>query len=745
MSGAGFASPDPRAGAANPAVTGLASPSAAPQAAAARSHERVSRILHGGEMGGFRAISDVAGCLMPLLSALGWYGDHRHLSEALPHFADTLDIEDLRSVLANLNYTTRPHRLRLRDLDPRLAPCLFLPDDGPAMVVLGGEAGKFTVFNGESSTIAEIDPRKLRGTAYFITEEDTAADSQPLAVGGTKWFQAVARRFRGLVLQMLGVTFVTSALALVVPLFTMTVYDRVISSRSEEMLLYLVGGVAFALAADMALRVVRARILAYIGARIDMILGAAAFKQILHLPIMMTERASIGAQLSRIKQFEAVREFFTGPLAGVFLELPFVVVFIAVIAVIAGPLAWIPIVLIAVFVLAGLLIVPSMRRAVTASGEGRAQRQGLLIETLSHFRAIKSSAAEPVWCNRFRDVSARTAMANFRTTQVSVFVQTLAQTLMLAAGIATIGLGTLRVLEGAMTIGALVACMALIWRVLSPLQIGFLSMTRLEQVKLGLRQLNQLMALKPEREPGKMAGQHRTFKGEIVFNRVSLRYAPNAEPALLGVELEVEQGEIVAVTGPSSSGKSSLLKLTAGLYQPQAGAVLIDGIDIRQLDIGELRNAIAYVPQTCHLFHGTIAQNLRLSNPTATDAALSQAVLDAGLLDEVLALPDGLETRLTDQLQHQLPLGFKQRLMLARAYVKDAPIYLMDEPAANLDDDGDNALRRKLQQLRGRATVLVITHRPSHMRLADRVVYLSGGRLLAAGTPDVILPKLQSA
>ena len=511
------------------------------------------------------------------------------------------------------------------------------------------------------------------------------------------------------------------------------------------MLLYLVVGVAFALAADMALRVIRARILAYIGARIDMILGAAAFKQILHLPIMMTERASIGAQLSRIKQFEAVREFFTGPLAGVFLELPFVVVFVSVIAIIAGPLAWIPVVLIVVFVLAGLLVVPTMRRVVAASGDNRAQRQGLLIETLSNFGAIKASAAEPVWRDRFREVSARTAIANFHTTQVSVFVQTLAQTLMLAAGIATIGLGTLRVLDGSMTIGALVACMALIWRVLSPLQVGFLSLTRLEQVKLGLRQLNQLMSLKPEREPGKMTGQHRTLNGEVVFSRVSLRYAPNAEPALLGVELGIKPGEIVAITGPSSSGKSSLLKLTAGLYRAQAGAVLIDGIDIRQLDVGELRNAIAFVPQSCHLFHGTIAQNLRLSNPTASDAALSQAVLDAGLLEDILALPEGLETRLTDQLQRQLPLGFKQRLMLARAYVKDAPIYLMDEPAANLDEEGDTALRRKLQQLRGRATVLVITHRPSHMRLADRVVYLKGGRLLAAGTPDDILPKLQSA
>lgn len=707
--------------------------------------ERLGRIMRSGELGEFRAISDAAACLMPLLSALGWEGDPRRLAEALPHFADTLDIPALRGVLANLNFVSRPTRLHLKDLDPRLLPCLFVSDAGSTMVLLRRDGGRVTIFCGQSSSIQELPVKGVRGTAYIVTPAEDGAAQRAANRDTEAWFDTVARRFRALVVKMFGITFVTSLLALAVPLFTMTVYDRVIAAQSREMLVYLAVGVVFALGVDLILRIIRARILAYVGARIDMILGAAAFQQIMHLPVIMTERATIGAQVSRLKQFEAVREFFIGPLAGVFLELPFVVLFIAVIAIIAGPLAWIPVILVCVFALTGAFVVPAMRRSVAESGEARATRQNFLIELLSNLRTVKTAAAEAVWSQRYRDISARSAMAGFRTTQISVLVQTLAQLFMLGAGIATIGMGTLLVLKGDITIGALVACMALVWRVLSPLQIGFLSLTRLEQVKLGLRQVNQLMRLKTEREPGSVASHHRTLNGQLSFQRVSLRYAPNAEPALLGVELDVEPGEIVAITGPNSSGKSTLLKLAAGLYQAQAGAVLIDGIDIRQLDVAELRNSIAYVPQVCHLFHGTIAQNLRLASPTATDAELSQAALDAGLLEDILALPDGFDTRLTDQLQRHLPGGFKQRLLLARAYVKDAPIYLLDEPAANLDDDGDAALRRKLQQLRGRATVIVITHRPSHMRLADRVAYIQGGRVLVAGSPDVILPKLPTS
>ena len=702
---------------------------------------QLGSIVTSGELGGFRAVSDIAACLMPLLSALGWHGQNRQLAEALPHFADSLDIQDLRQVLGNLKYESDEVRLALGEIDPRLAPCLFVPDQGAAFVVLGLEQAEVTIFNSQTLTIDSLDPHGIRGTAYFFKRLEEPAPTVARSTNDA-WFESVARRFRGLALRMLGVTLITSLLALVVPLFIMTLYDKVVPSRSEEMLFYLAGGIGFAILFEFALRVIRSRTLAYVGGRIDLILGGAAFQQVLHLPIQMTERAPIGAQVSRLKQFESIREFFTGPLANVMLELPFAIIFVAVIAIIAGPLAWIPVALLAVFALIALVTVPAMRRSIARSGDARSQKQNFLIELLSNLRTIKTCAAEPTWSQRYRELAARCALENFRTSQLSSTVQTLAQTLMMAAGIATVGLGTLRVLSGDMSVGAMIATMALIWRVLAPIQVGFLSLSRLEQLKLGLRQINQLMALKPEREPGRVLERPRTLKVEVAFRHVSIRYSPNSEPALLGVDLDIEPGEIVAITGPSSAGKSTLLKLMAGLYQPQAGALLIDGMDIRQLDLGELRDSVAYMPQRCHLFHGTVAQNLRLANPTASDEALSQAVQDAGLLDDILDLPEGFDTRITDQLQAQLPGGFKQRLMLARAFVKDVPIFLLDEPGNNLDSEGDAALMRKLQSLHGKATVILTTHRPSHMRLADRVVYLQGGRLLGAGPPDEILPKI---
>ena len=211
---------------------------------------------------------------------------------------------------------------------------------------------------------------------------------------------------------------------------------------------------------------------------------------------------------------------------------------------------------------------------------------------------------------------------------------------------------------------------------------------------------------------------------------------------MLGVDLRAEPGELVAITGPNGAGKSTLLKLVAGLYQCQAGAVLIDGMDLRQIDPGELRSAIASVPQSCDLFHGTIAQNLRLANPTASDKALISAAHNAMILEEILALPGGFETRLTDRLQRQLSNGFKQGLMLARAYVKDSLIYLLDEPGNHLDEGGDRALMDQLETLRGHATVFIVTHRPSHLRMADRVVVMEAGRIVLNGPPGEVLPQL---
>ena len=686
--------------------------------------------------------SDIAACLIPLLTVMGWRGEPRHVAEALPHFHKINDMGRLSSALAKLNYVTHRQALRLSELDPRLMPCLFVPQGGASLVVLKKEGERYTVFNGIDSTIQEISGGDLRGVAYFIRPDEGTSESLKGAARVGRWCEKVAESFKGLVIQMLGITFLTNLLALAVPLFIMAIYDKVISSGSRETLYFFLAGVVLALLADAGLRMVRARVLAYLAGRIDMIIGASTFQQISHLSVSMTEQASMGAQIARLRQFESIREFFSGPLAGVFLDLPFAVLFILVIAILAGPVAFVPISLVGVFALLGWFSLPALRRTVHEANEVRSRRESFLIEMLSELRTIKTSAAEETWSRRHRELSAVSALANFKMNQASMLVQTVAQSIMLAGGIGTLCIGTLMALEGEITVGALIASMALTWRVLSPMQMGFLSFSRIEQIKQGLQQINNLMRHPVERDPICIAERHRSFDGQIDFRRVSLRYLARAEPAVFGVSVPIEPGELVVITGPNGSGKSTLIKLLAGLYEAQSGAVLIDGIDVRQLDKDELRGSIAYVPQTCDLFHGTIAQNLRLANPVASDSDLARAAQETGLMADILEMPEGFETRLTDELQQQMPSGIKQRLLLARAYVKGASIYLMDEPGNNLDSEGDAKLMRKLQDLKGRATTLVITHRPSHMRIADKVLYLEGGRLMMAGPPEQVLPQI---
>ena len=280
------------------------------------------------------------------------------------------------------------------------------------------------------------------------------------------------------------------------------------------------------------------------------------------------------------------------------------------------------------------------------------------------------------------------------------------------------------------------------WRVLAPRQLAFRSATRLGQVRTGSRQINQLMQLTPERDPNRPVTQQRIFHGAVKFDRVSVRYNANANPALLGVSFAIEPGEILAITGPSGSGKSTILKLVAGLVQLQAGNVMVDGLDIRQLDPGELRRSIAYVPQRRVLFHGTVAQNLRFADPTASDEVIEQACRDADVLDEINAMAQGMDTRFGDHNIGKLPGGFQQLMVLARAYVRRAPLLLLDEPASNLDNDGDAALMKMLKKLRGLTTIIMVTHRPSHMRLADRRMYLDRGRVMLSGPPEDVIARM---
>ncbi|MBF0626329.1 MAG: peptidase domain-containing ABC transporter [Magnetococcales bacterium] len=698
-------------------------------------HPRVSGIL-----AEFSRLSDFGACLIPLLHALGYRGDLRHVAEALPHFASSLDLTAFRNVMGNLTYRSHELRLDLADIDPRLTPCLFVPDQRGALVLYESRDDLLIVFDGETGQVGRLPPMRLAGTAYFFDPIDV--EGLRLTQARVGWFRMTAGRFRRLLYYIIALTFAITLLQVVTPLYVMAVYDRVVGSGSLRTLAFLVGAAGLGLGFDWFLRKMRAKMLMFVGARMDAIVGNAIFLRILSMQPSFTERAPIGSQIARIKDFDTVREFFTGPLALVFFELPFTVVFLIVIAALAGPLALLPGVSALLFVLLWVVMTPLVENEEAQSRRARARKQEFTVEALNKIRALKYMAAEQSWFARYRELSATAAMANFRTSLINAAVNTIANVLVIGSGLGTIGIGVLRVLAGDMTVGGLVATMVLVWRVLSPLQSLFLAMTRLEQIKSSVRQIDGLMNVQPEFNEHAPIEPVKRFKGAISFVRVSLRYAPDAEPALMGVQFDIKPGQVVVIVGSNGSGKSTIIKLIAGMYIPQAGSIRIDDLDIRQMNPIELRHAISYVPQTCDLFYGTVAQNLRLAHATATQEDLEQACAMAEVLKEIQALPEGFETRIGDARAGQLASGTIQKLSLARAYLQPSTIYLFDEPASSLDWEADQAFQRAVQKLRGANTIVIVTHRPSHMKMADQIFFLDQGYLRLAGPPAEVLDRI---
>lgn len=704
--------------------------------------DQFDHALTTGQIGSFNAESSYAACLLPLLQALGWRGQTRFLFEALPHFADTLTLIELRNTLAKLHFKTDPvDNVDLNTIDSRLFPCLYTNKNGKPYVLLSKDEDEIRVFDSELKTEINLDPDEMEGTAYFIstkhaTQTNKKTDEQP----NESWISDLFLRFKKEIKELLWMTLLLNVFALLVPLFIMTVYDQVIPSRSATTLLYLTGGVAFAIACEIAIRMHRSKFVAYIGARVENIVATATFEKLLSLPSIMTESAPIGTQVSRLKEFDVIKGLFSSTLVNVVLELPFVIIFIAVIAALGGMLAFIPVVMLIIFAIIAAIMIPATKRRVTKSTKARAQRHGFLVETLTNLRTIKQTASEEPWLERYRDLSADTAYAQFKSAQVSFLLQSLAQAIMMGSGVATIGFGVIKVIEGEMTIGAMIATMALIWRVLSPLQNLFLTLTRLEYTLSSVKQINSLMKLKTEVNPNPDNLSQREFSGHILMDRVSFRYRQGSEPALLGTSFEVLPNEMMAIIGANASGKSTILKVILAMYQNQAGQVIIDGMDIRQINPVVLRQNIAYVPQESRFFHGTIAQNLRLSHPTATDEELNDACDLANLTDDIAQLPEGLETRIGDHTVHGMPSGFKQRLSLARAFLKKAPIILLDEPGQTLDFEADKAFIDSLKKLKGTCTIIMVSHRPSHVKLCDKVLSMENGMVVNLGTPDDFYP-----
>jgi ATP-binding cassette subfamily C protein/ATP-binding cassette subfamily C protein LapB len=683
------------------------------------------------------AQSDLTRCMAALLAVSGWKGSPKDMLYALPHAVTSPDLTDIRNALALLGYPTRIVAPAGERLDPRRLPALLAPARGPVSLLYCDALGQVLRLDGSSGRVFTHADRRLKGRLYAVAEA-------PLPVRGS-WVVHVLRRFSPEVRTLLGCSLLIALLGLGAPIFVMTVFDSVVGARSEGVLPLLLAGALGAVAAEATLRTLRQRMLSRIGERLDWLISTGVFAQLMGLPVALIDGAGRAAQVSRIRDFAAIRDFLTGAFAVAVLDLPMSLLVLALLALLGGWIVVVPTVAIAGFALLFFATRGRVERTSTAAAQAVQARDSLALEALEAQRTLKLGGAERRWAERYAEASAHAALTSAEAATAGGAAMMLAQTLVTASALGAATLGVLAVLAGEMSAGALIAGMMLIWRVLGPLQMGFVMLLRWRQTHLSIRQVDGMMTLATERSPPGAARRAAPLRGAIQFQRVVLRYPGRSEAVLSGVSFDVRHGEVVALTGPEGAGKSSILKLVAGLYAPQSGAVRVDRHDTRAYDVAVLRRAMAWVPQSPDLIYGSIAQNLRLARPDASDDALRDAARTAHVLDAIEALPQGFATRISDNDADALPRSLLVRLTLARALICEAPILLLDEAVAGLDDEAADALAALIVARRGDATILMVSHRPSHIRLADRVFRVANGQVETKPTSPTPNPTTPAA
>lgn len=682
----------------------------------------------------FKIRTDLSSCLPVLLKQINARASAREIAEALPDRSERLDLAGFQNAMAQLGYKANKIRCRLGEIDSRSLPCLFLPDRGLGFVALELYGQQMRKSSDQFEEIELEDDLTITGEAYFYELVQVNSSEN------RSWVFRTMLRFTPLISQAMLSALVTGLVVMAGPLFMMAVYSTIIPSGAIDTLFYLAAGSVLSLASAYFFMRQRAHILSYIAGRIDYLFGTAILEKILRMPPALTERGSVGSQLSRLQSFEAIRDLFNGPIASSILEMPATLILLTVLSIINPVALVIFTVMAATYALLYWCFAVPTRDRVTELSRAVSKRNQFLVEMISKMRTVRECGAQGLWYVRFRDISASATMASFHAEKLSMLLVGISYFVMMISALSIVVVTVPLVFSQTVTSGALIASMMLMWRVLTPIQTFFTNMSRIERVRTSVRQVDSLMKISGEPDHAASSMINRDLRGQIEFSRVSFRYSMNADPALIGLELKIAPGEMVAISGPNGGGKSTVLKMILQMYQPQAGSILIDNIDIRQLVPIELRRMIGYAPQDVQLFKTTIAQNLRLAHPDATDKQLYHALDIAGALTQVLALPGGVYYRSGDH-STQLSASLRQKISLARCYLTKAPIMLLDEPGAGLDETGDRRLVEAMQALKGKSTVIFISHKPSHILLADTLMVFDKGYLRAAGPPSELLQK----
>ena len=599
------------------------------------------------------------------------------------------------------------------------------------------------LYTGTSFYIKASPSLSLGGSAPLVQNEQSATLSNDAnqTKGSSAWFWGTLKQFSRMYMQVILAAVFVNLIALASPLFVMNVYDRVVPNAAFETLWALGVGILLAYVFDFILKVLRSYFIDVAGRGADIMLSGRLFEAVLgaRSGYMGT---SPGAFANQLREYEGLREFFTSATLATLIDLPFIFLFILVIYLVAGPVALIPLIAVPLVLIFGYMIHKPLIGMMVQTAEASDKKHGHLVETIVGLETVKAIGSESTMQHRWEQgvgVLSQVALkGKFLSTlglNFSGFIQQLVTVLIVIYGVYLIA-------DGELSVGGLVAATILTGRTLAPLGQVVALFSRFAQAKTALSTLDQIMALPQERPTGKNYVHKADIVGNFVLKDVGFGYPNSQMSSLKDVNITIGAGEKVAVIGRMGSGKTTLLKMLMGLYQARDGAVLLDGVDIRQLDPAVYRDAMGYVPQNSQLFRGSVKENILMAAPHVKSDVLQRICDMTGVSHFTNRHPMGLDMPVGDS-GNQLSGGQRQAIALARALCREGTVLLLDEPTSHLDTGQEMQVIQALKNVSRDKTMILVTHKLSLLELVDRIILLDDGKVIADGPRDQVIKQLQ--
>jgi ATP-binding cassette subfamily C protein LapB len=556
------------------------------------------------------------------------------------------------------------------------------------------------------------------------------------------WFWGELKKNKTIYSEVIVAAVMINCFAVSSSLFVMNVYDRVVPNNAVETLWALAFGIMIVYVFDFVLRNLRSSLLDYAGRRADVKISASLFEQVMGMR-MDSRPASAGVLASNMKEFESLRDFFTSATIATLVDLPFLFLFIGFIAIIAGPVAFVPLAGVPLVIGMGLFLQKPLDKITKQSMNESALKNALLFETIIGLETVKVQASEGHKQRSWEELVEKSSRTSVKSRHISTFAQNWAMFVQQMVSVWIVIVGVYLIAAGNLSMGALIASVILSGRAMAPLgQIAGL-MTRFSQSRQALKQLDDLMKKPVERPAGKHFITMPHMAGKVEFRDVIFLYPGQTTPALANLSFTIEPGDRVGVIGAVGSGKTTIERLMLNLYQPASGSVQIDGTDVRQIDPGDLRRNIGAVQQSPQLFFGSVRKNITMGHETAPDRAVLRAAELSGVMEFLKDSAAGLDTQVGERGE-ALSGGQRQAVAIARALLYDPPILVLDEPTASMDPASESRLKKRLAALCQERTTILITHKGAMLDLVDKLILIDRGRLVAFGPKDEVIRKLQA-